>query len=152
MTATSSPPWWRCSEIKISISSCRWRCRRRSCHPHLQQSHHGEDDSTLPLHRRRRGGNKPQIPRNLAWRDSNPKTRCTRKNLLKTMDPHSPPPWHRRRREGNSSGGRPDAAAAVPLGLTLCGSCFRNAASCNTNGYTHSLVDEWGQINFYSWI
>ena len=51
----------------------RWRCWRCSCRPHLQQSYHGENDSTLLSQCRRRGGDKFPKPKNLAWRDPNPK-------------------------------------------------------------------------------
>lgn len=34
---------WCCrTERKVSMSSCRWSCWRRSCRPHLQQSRHRE--------------------------------------------------------------------------------------------------------------
>jgi hypothetical protein len=64
-----------------------------------------EADSISLLHRRRRGEreDKTPIPKNLAWRDTNPRLDLLKKNLLETMDPHflQPPARCWRGREGD---------------------------------------------------
>jgi hypothetical protein len=116
MAVITSSPWCRRPEIKVSMSYW-WGCWCRSCRPHLQQSRHGENDFTLPSrhHRRGEGGDKSPKPRNLAWRDPNPKDSIYWKNLLKTMDPHSLRPLAicRRGREGDQRWWTRMAAAAA---------------------------------------
>jgi hypothetical protein len=103
MAATSSPPWCRRPENRVSTSSCRGGCWRRSCHPHLQQSRHREDESTLPL---AVAGKKKEINPHCqkTWHGETltSKELDLLGNLLKTVDPYflRPPVWCQKEREG----------------------------------------------------
>jgi hypothetical protein len=100
----------------------------RCCRPHLQRSRHGEDNSTLPLHRRRRGGgDKTPVLSNLAWRDNNPNDSIYREKLIKNNESPLPLALGEMAEEKGGGqvvvdgGGSSRAGVALPLsGRRLC--------------------------------
>jgi hypothetical protein len=153
MATTSSLPWCRRPKTKVSMSSCRWRCWRRRCRPHLQLSRHGEDDSTLLIHRRQRGGDKTPVPSNLTWRETNSNDSIYwKKKLIKNNK--SPLP--------SASGEMPEEKGGGPAVVDGGGGSARAGVALPWSGYpssrrvaaSHSwkLKIFWRFCYFFYWL